>query len=74
MDHHHYQPQDIDKIIDGCSRANIDTLVITQKDAVRMENYPEKLNSLQVLVLQIEISITKGKDEFFNRLSRLYSA
>jgi len=74
MDHHHYQPQDIDKIIDGCRQANLNTLITTQKDAVRLKDYSEKLSSLQVLVLQIEISITRGRDDFFNRLSRLYPA
>lgn len=75
LDHHEYKRQEIDKIIESCTRFRINTIITTSKDAVRLRDYFLAINPTQsILVLQIEISVTKGKDEFFNRLSGIYSA
>jgi len=75
MDHHDYKKDQIDEIIAACSQDNIKTIITTSKDAVRLNEHLVKINTpLKILVLKIEIVITKGKDEFLSRLSRIYSA
>lgn len=75
LDHHHYKREEISKIIAACLKYRIDTLITTNKDAVRLKDYFAVLNpKLLILVLQIDIAITKGRNEFLSRLSRLYSA
>ena len=73
MDHHDYVRQDLDMILNSCSDRNIKTIITTEKDAVRLKELDiSSSQNCQILVLKIDIEITKGKDEFFNRLSSLY--
>lgn len=72
MDHHWYSHQDISQIIKFCSTQGIDTLVTTNKDAVKLKEF-ENLwdNNLKIFALKIQIQIIHGKDELFNRILRL---
>lgn len=75
LDHHDYKKEEVIKIIDSCSRFKINTIITTSKDAVKLKDHFMGLAPTQkILVLDINIAITKGKDEFLSRLSRLYSA
>jgi tetraacyldisaccharide 4'-kinase len=75
LDHHHYKQEEVADIIDSCQRYHVNTVITTHKDAVRLKDHFAALDpELSVLVLQIEIAITKGSDEFFSGLSRLYPA
>ncbi len=64
-DHYNYAQKDLDKIIASSQDKNIDTIITTEKDAVRF--YEPR-----ILVLRIKLEI-KNEQEFHNRLLQLYS-
>jgi len=79
-DHYYYSEEDLENIIKESQNKNIDTIVTTQKDAVRLQGLGVTPASpvgrgwgLRVLVLHIELKITKNEEEFHNRLLRLYN-
>ncbi|HBR15167.1 MAG TPA: tetraacyldisaccharide 4'-kinase [Candidatus Omnitrophica bacterium] len=72
IDHHVYEEDDIARIARYCQADGIDTVVTTQKDAVKLEQWLRFFPaSFKVLSLQIKISIVKGKEEFFERIDHL---
>lgn len=75
LDHHHYTKSEVDNIIETCRREKIAAVITTQKDAVRLRDYVLPADyRIPVLVLRVEIFITKARDEFLSRLSGLYTA
>ena len=73
FDHHPYSTEDLGFIWEKASALEVDNLITTEKDYVRIRNqFPE---SPQLLVLQISISFGKDKDPFErylkDRVSRL---
>lgn len=72
MDHHVYEAGDIERIVRYCQANGIDTVVTTQKDAVKLEHLLRIFPAfLRLLSLRITISIVKGKEEFFERIDHL---
>jgi len=72
-DHHPYSRKDLKDIIKESQKKNIDTIVTTEKDAVRLSQLSTVNCQLTAFVLRIEIKITKNEQEFHNRLLKLYS-
>lgn len=69
-DHHHYSQGDLDKIFSACKNSAIGTVITTEKDSVKIESL--KLSpDINLLVLKIELEITKNEQEFYLRLSSL---
>ncbi|MDD4980289.1 MAG: tetraacyldisaccharide 4'-kinase [Candidatus Omnitrophica bacterium] len=73
-DHHNYTQQDIDNIIKSAQDKNIDTIITTEKDAVRLYSLQLTAYSLQLIVLCIKLKIIKDEERFYNRLLGLYSS
>jgi len=72
-DHHSYTQADLDKITGESQEKKIDTIITTEKDAVRLVgSLLTMFGSSQLLVLRIAIEI-KNEQEFNNRLRSLYS-
>jgi len=71
-DHYRYAQQDLNKIFQASQTKNIDTIVTTEKDAVRLQDLQLNAYSLQLLVLRIELKIN-DEQRFYNRLLQLYS-
>jgi tetraacyldisaccharide 4'-kinase len=72
MDHHPYVPSDIDHIVKLCQDAGISTVVTTEKDAVKLKLFLDMVpGNFRILSLKIKISLTSGKEQFFERISRL---
>lgn len=72
MDHHAYKKEEIEIIVQECLQENIQTIVTTQKDAVKLACLPKIFNErVNILCLQINISFIKGKDEFLERIYHL---
>jgi len=72
-DHYQYKQKDLDRIIKESQEKNINTIITTEKDAVRLYRLPlTMLSSLQFLVLKIELKL-KDEQEFHSRLLKLYS-
>jgi len=72
-DHHPYLQEDLENVIQESRKKNIDTIVTTEKDAVRLGSLQLTAYSLQLLYLRITLAITKNEQGFYNRLLQLYS-
>jgi tetraacyldisaccharide 4'-kinase len=79
-DHHYYTQRDLENITKESQGKNIDTVITTEKDAVRIKQLQASCLSgrqasfkLQIMVLRIELKITKNEERFLNRLLKLYS-
>ena len=70
-DHHDYTQADILRIVREVKENNLDAIITTQKDAVKVRELGIK--GLAILVLEIKLSITKNEAEFNRRLLKLYS-
>lgn len=70
MDHYLYNKEDIERLINDCRINSINTIITTQKDAVKLQEFKSLFEGqIEVLVLRIEISITHGKDQFLERIT-----
>ena len=73
-DHHKYSDNDIKNIYDNCRRLNIDNIVTTEKDMVKLKSLPNMQDSLSdAVALRIKLEVTQGK-VFYDRLLSLYSS
>lgn len=71
-DHHWYTPHEVERIIEECRRQDIQWLVTTRKDWVKLKDFTALRQSpLRAVTLNIKIKIIKGADEFFGRIDRL---
>lgn len=71
-DHHNYTREDLNNIVRRSREKNIDTIITTQKDAVRINDLPLMTYDLRLLYLRIELKIIKDEQVFYNRLLRVY--
>ena len=69
-DHHNYDRSDVDKIIQTTKAYSIDTIITTEKDAVKLSEFADILeaNRIDCFVLPIEIEITKGRELLQNQI------
>jgi len=71
-DHHHYKKSELEKIRNGFIGDHGDYLMTTEKDAVRLRNYPEFLKILSVLRVEMEIiSSARLLEEFIIKRIKL---
>lgn len=70
-DHHSYTQADIDSIIQFAKEKRLDVVITTHKDAVKLEELETR--GFDILVLDIQLNITKNEAEFNRRLLKLYS-
>ena len=68
MDHHWYARAELEEIFAYCQSQQINWIVTTAKDAVKLTRLREIPAPVQILVLNIHLKIVKGQDEFFNRI------
>ena len=71
-DHHNYTQEELDEIISCCKTKNINTIITTEKDAVRLDGLKFMVGGLELLVLRIELKITKNEEGLHDRLLKLY--
>lgn len=71
IDHYAYTQADLDNIIKEVQQTNADTIITTQKDAIKIREL--KISGTDMLALNIKLSITKNEAEFHRRLLKLYS-
>jgi len=71
-DHHNYNSKDIEFLIQKCKENNCDNLATTEKDAAKLIEYIDILNSnnINCIVFPIALSIVNGKVEFFKLIGR----
>ena len=70
-DHHDYTQADLDDIIKCARERNSDTIITTEKDAVKIVRL--RFDGVRILSLNIKLSIIKNEAEFDRRLLKLYS-
>jgi tetraacyldisaccharide 4'-kinase len=70
-DHYDYTQADILRIVQEAKDNNLEVIITTPKDAVKIRELG--VGGLGILVLEIKLSITKNEAEFDRRLLKLYS-
>ncbi len=70
-DHHDYTQDDISDIIESAQQENLDAIITTQKDAVKIRDL--EIKGSGILALDIKLKIIKNEAEFDRRLLKLYS-
>jgi tetraacyldisaccharide 4'-kinase len=70
-DHYDYTQADILRIVREAKENNLEAIITTQKDAVKIRELGIK--GTGILVLEIKLNITKNEAEFNRRLLKLYS-
>ena len=70
-DHHGYTSKDMDEVLAFAHEENINILVTTHKDAVKMAPFTKLFQRYQVLSLDIDLKITQGQDEIIKRILSL---
>ncbi len=72
MDHHCYEKSDTTHIVKLCQDTGVSTVVITEKDAVKLKFFVHMFpDNIRVLSLKIKISIISGEDQFLERINRI---
>ena len=70
-DHHNYSEQDIKQVTDFAVAQNINILMTTHKDAVKITSSKNLFKELTVLKLNIDLKITQGEPELVDRILSL---
>lgn len=72
LDHHNYTKGEINKIVALCKRSDLDTIVTTEKDAVKLTPL-FKDETIRILSLKIKVEFRGDEDYFADRLLGIYS-
>ncbi len=70
-DHHNYAEEDLKEMLELARKENMNILVTTHKDAVKIYNFKEALKGMTVLSLDIDLRIFQGQDEIIKRILSL---
>jgi tetraacyldisaccharide 4'-kinase len=68
MDHHVYKKEDIRRMAEYCRLQAIKVLVTTHKDAVKLRDFKDLFAGLDLVYIPIQLEVTKGADEFFQKV------
>lgn len=69
MDHHRYTREDMENIAQFCRENNIETVMTTQKDAVKVMDYLDVFDfKVNIICVKIAIRITRGEKELHAKL------
>ena len=72
-DHHWYKEKDLKKIESYCVSNKIDTIITTEKDAVRIRMTHDARRTTNILVLSIKLEIIENEKGFLDRLFGIYN-
>jgi len=68
-DHHRYSLKEIERFVRRCARRNVDAVITTEKDAVRI---PRIMNpEVPILYMRVEIEILAGQETWTRLVERL---
>lgn len=70
-DHHRYSLKEVETFIRRCSRRNIQAILTTEKDAVRIPRIVDP--KVPIYSMRVEIEILRGDDSWKNFIARLTS-
>lgn len=69
VDHHRYTYEELQDFFNLAKERNVDKIITTEKDAVRMPEYVK--SQIPFYYLRLEIEILKGGDDFEKAMSRV---
>ncbi len=72
LDHHDFLENDFEKITQACLKEGVSTILTTQKDAAKLEEYAWRNKDFDIFALRIEIKIKENENLFFDRLLSIY--
>ena len=72
-DHYWYTEKDLKRIKDYCATHEIDTILTTEKDAVRLQGSKDRIPQIGILVVTIKLQVIENEQSFHDRLFRIYS-
>ncbi|MCK9594889.1 MAG: tetraacyldisaccharide 4'-kinase [Candidatus Omnitrophica bacterium] len=73
-DHYRYTQDDLERIASQAGEKGINTLVITEKDAVKIAGMDLRKTALDILVLKIKLRINENEQGFLDRLLGVYTS
>jgi len=68
MDHHVYQKNDIQSLVSFAIAQDTGVLVTTHKDAVKLRGFKDLFGQVRLVYIPIQLEITKGSDEFIQKI------
>ena len=72
-DHHNYSKVDLERINSCAREKKLDTIITTEKDAVRLKTLASPAQGARILVFKIKL-VMKNEEKFISRLLRIYTA
>jgi tetraacyldisaccharide 4'-kinase len=71
IDHHYYSDAELLSFISRCIRRDLEMIVTTEKDAVRMPRLPESEVKVPIYFLRVEIEILSGHESWEHCVARI---
>jgi len=71
IDHHRYSEAELQSFINRCIRRDLEMIVTTEKDAVRMPRLPEAEVKVPIYFLRVEIEILSGQESWEHCVARI---
>jgi tetraacyldisaccharide 4'-kinase len=71
IDHHRYTAAELQNFIGRCIRRDLEMIVTTEKDAVRMPRLPEAEVKVPIYFLRVEIEILSGHESWEHCVARI---
>src|ERR1700730_5736099 len=71
IDHHRYTEAELQSFINRCIRRDLEMIVTTEKDAVRMPHLPEAEVKVPIYFLRVEIEILTGHESWEHCVARI---
>ncbi|MCM8800950.1 MAG: tetraacyldisaccharide 4'-kinase [Candidatus Omnitrophica bacterium] len=72
-DHYAYRSSDLEYILKEAKSNHIDTIITTEKDAVRFSGLELKDYKANIYVVLVRLKITQDEEGFFSRLLRIFN-
>jgi tetraacyldisaccharide 4'-kinase len=71
IDHHRYSEAELQSFIKRCIRRDLQMIVTTEKDAVRMPHLPDSELRVPICFLRVEIEILSGHESWQHCVARI---
>jgi tetraacyldisaccharide 4'-kinase len=71
IDHHRYTEMELQSFINRCLRRDLEMIVTTEKDAVRMPQLAEADMKVPIYFLRVEIEILSGRESWEHCVARI---
>jgi tetraacyldisaccharide 4'-kinase len=71
IDHHRYSEAELQSFINRCIRRDLQMIVTTEKDAVRMPHLPDSELRVPICFLRVEIEILSGHESWQHCVARI---